>query len=98
MRPIRLVVGFFAFLLVSCGGRETVTQSSVPPTATPTITILPVITPTIKATPVVSHSLGCEEWQSWPIIPVVSQTARDLYQRGQASGNNSHAFSKVGDG
>ena len=56
------------------------------------------MTPTITATPVVSQSPGCEEWQSWPVIPVVSQPARDLYQRGQASGNNSHAVSKVGDG
>lgn len=98
MRPIRLVLGFFAFLLVSCGGRATVTQASGPPTATPTSTILPVITPTITASPVNSQSPGCENWQSWPVIPVVSQTAHDLYQRGQASGNNSHAFSKIGDG
>lgn len=98
MRPVRLVVGLFTFLLVSCGGRATVTQAPAPPTATPTSTILPVITPTITAIPVVSQSLGCEDWQSWPVIPVVTQTARDLYQRGQASGNNSHVFSKVGDG
>ena len=98
MRLIRLVAGFFAFLLVSCGERATVTQAPFLITATPTSTILPVITPTITASPVVHQSLGCEEWQSWPVIPVVSQPARDLYQRAQASGNNSHAFSKVGDG
>ncbi|HEX9333057.1 MAG TPA: SGNH/GDSL hydrolase family protein [Anaerolineales bacterium] len=33
-----------------------------------------------------------------PIIPVVSNTARELYQRGQANGNNPRAFSKIGDG
>ena len=32
------------------------------------------------------------------MIPVVSSQARDLYQRGQAGGNNPRAFSKVGDG
>ncbi|MEP7358365.1 MAG: SGNH/GDSL hydrolase family protein, partial [Anaerolineales bacterium] len=32
-----------------------------------------------------------------PVIPVVSQTARDIYQRGLAMGNNPRAFSKVGD-
>jgi len=32
-----------------------------------------------------------------PIIPVVSDTAREIYQRGLAMGNNPHAFSKVGD-
>jgi hypothetical protein len=33
-----------------------------------------------------------------PVIPAVSETAHDAYKRGQASGNNSHAFSKIGDG
>jgi len=32
-----------------------------------------------------------------PVIPVVSQNARDIYQRGLEMGNNPHAFSKVGD-
>ena len=42
--------------------------------------------------------MSCEEWQSWPVIPAVSKTARELYQRGQADGNNPRAFSKIGDG
>jgi hypothetical protein len=33
-----------------------------------------------------------------PVTPVVSETARELYERGQASGNDPHAFSKIGDG
>jgi hypothetical protein len=32
-----------------------------------------------------------------PILPTVSQTARDIYQRGLQMGNNPRAFSKVGD-
>ncbi len=32
-----------------------------------------------------------------PIIPVVSQRARDIYQRGLQKGNNPRAFAKVGD-
>src|SRR5437868_2085586 len=32
-----------------------------------------------------------------PVIPAVSQTARDIYARGLAMGNNPRAFSKVGD-
>jgi hypothetical protein len=36
-----------------------------------------------------------EPWN--PVIPTVSQTARDIYQRGQARGNNPRAFSKIGD-
>jgi hypothetical protein len=32
-----------------------------------------------------------------PVVPTVSQTARDIYQRGLQLGNNPNAFSKVGD-
>lgn len=98
MRLVRLVMGFFAFLLAACGGRATVTQAPAQPTAPPTSTILPVITQTISASPAISQLMACEEWQSWAVVPIVSKTARDLYQRGQASGNNPRAFSKVGDG
>ena len=40
----------------------------------------------------------CAKWQSWPAIPVVSKTTRELYHRGLAGGNNPRAFSKAGDG
>jgi hypothetical protein len=32
------------------------------------------------------------------VVPAVSETLRELYQRGQISGNNLRAFSKIGDG
>jgi hypothetical protein len=32
-----------------------------------------------------------------PVIPAISQTARDIYQRGLTLGNNPKAFSKIGD-
>lgn len=38
-----------------------------------------------------------EDWQSWPVIPDVSATARKIYQEGRQLGNNTGAFSKVGD-
>ncbi len=50
--------------------------------------------PTIPAPTV---TLLPDSWQSWPVIPHVSDTARKIYQRGMALGNNSHAFSKIGD-
>ena len=98
MRLVGFVIGFFTFLLVACGGRATVTQAPARPAAPPTSTIQPVITQTISASPAISRLTVCEEWQSWAVIPIVSTTARDLYQRGQASGNNPRAFSKIGDG
>jgi hypothetical protein len=39
-----------------------------------------------------------EDWQSWPIIPELSETALEVYQRGLKAGRNPHAFSKIGDG
>ena len=38
-----------------------------------------------------------ENWQDWPIIPDVTETAREIYRKGIAMGNDPKAFSKVGD-
>lgn len=64
---------------------STPTPSPLPPTATATYT------PTPRPGP------SPEEWQTWPVIPVVSAHAREIYARGLARGNNPNAFSKVGD-
>jgi hypothetical protein len=53
------------------------------------------VTAEVSITP---RSLSCDNWQSLPVVPVVSETAREVYKRGQASGNHPHAFSKIGDG
>lgn len=37
------------------------------------------------------------DWQTKPIIPTVSETAKAIYQHGLELGNNPRAFSKVGD-
>ncbi len=38
-----------------------------------------------------------EQWQDWPVVPEVTVTAINTYQRGLALGNDPRAFSKVGD-
>lgn len=38
-----------------------------------------------------------EDWMDWPVVPEVTETAREIYRKGIAMGNNPHAFSKVGD-
>jgi len=38
-----------------------------------------------------------EDWQNWPIVPVVSARARQIYQAGLAAGTNPNNLSKVGD-
>jgi len=61
-----------------------------PPTETPTIT------PTLTATP--RPTLAPDTWMNLPVIPEqVSQTVLDIYARGLELGNNSRAFSKIGD-
>jgi hypothetical protein len=63
-----------------------------------TSTSQPVTIPVATEVPITPHPLSCDNWQSWPVIPAVSKTARELYERGRASGNDQHAFSKIGDG
>jgi hypothetical protein len=38
-----------------------------------------------------------EDWQKWPVVPEVTETAREIYRQGLALNVNSKAFSKVGD-
>lgn len=38
-----------------------------------------------------------ETWQSWPVVPQVTETAREIYARGMQLGNDPHHFSKIGD-
>jgi hypothetical protein len=37
------------------------------------------------------------QWKSWPVIPEMTAGARDIFTRGQALGNESTRFSKIGD-
>jgi hypothetical protein len=99
MRSVCAQICLFGFLLVACGNPAPVTQIAVEPSVSPTYTAQPVVvSPTIKASPTLARVMSCEDWQSWPVIPAVSETARDLYQRGQESGTNPRAFSRIGDG
>lgn len=44
-----------------------------------------------------AHECTPASWQTKPVIPPVSETAREIYARGLEQGNDPHAFSKVGD-
>lgn len=67
----------------------TATQNEVISTATEALTEVSTSTP--------RPTLAPDEWKNLPIVPTVSDTARAIYQRGLELGNNSQAFSKVGD-
>jgi len=42
-------------------------------------------------------TLRPEDWKQLPVVPRISQTVIEIYQRGQELGNDPRAFSKVGD-
>jgi hypothetical protein len=37
------------------------------------------------------------DWMSLPVIPSISDTAREIYKKGALLGRDPHAFSKIGD-
>jgi hypothetical protein len=100
MRLIHFLISVFVCLVVACGNQLTATSILLTPTPTfaSTATNQPVVAQTIVASPTVSPVTSCNEWQSWPVIPAVGETTRELYQIGQANGNRPQAFSKIGDG
>jgi hypothetical protein len=51
-------------------------------------------TPVARGT---GQTLPPERWQEWPVLPVVSQRARQIYELGLEMGNIPTHFSKVGD-
>ena len=51
--------------------------------------------PTITLTPTPQYMP--EAWRVWPVIPEVTEKAKEIYKKGIALGNNPHAFSKIGD-
>ena len=56
----------------------------------------PEFTPTAKPLPE-KLGLAPEDWKNWPVLPIVTQRAREIYQCGQELGNDPHAFSVFGD-
>jgi hypothetical protein len=59
-------------------------------TSAPTGTSSP--QPTQTSTP-----LPPEQWQDWPVIPEIPDSAREIYQQGLEMGNDPRAFSVLGD-
>jgi hypothetical protein len=63
----------------------------------PTEPLTQAVDQTSTPMPTANTRLKPEDWRDWPVIPEVSQTAREIYQKGIEMGNNPRAFSKVGD-
>ncbi len=60
---------------------ETPTSPPASPTSPPTLT----------------PTLAPDAWRDLPVVPVVSDRAREIYERGLALGNDPNAFSVIGD-
>lgn len=112
MRKFLTLACVFSLALTGCS-TATGTPTLPPPVSnisgTATVQpdeILPVVVP---ATPTASNAgpetasptpdlrLPPERWKELPVLPSVSERAREIYQRGLAMGNNVHSFSKIGD-
>jgi hypothetical protein len=89
-------------LIVACGGGAA--QTAVAPahkdsTSTPEHVSISVATanPVIVSTSTPHPTLAVDEWENLPVVPTVSDTAREIYRNGLKLGNDPNAFSKVGD-
>ena len=83
-------------------------SSISPEIATPTLTAteqpesppeLPtsIVTATSTPIPTATQPLAPDAWKELPVIPTLSKTVHQIYQRGIEMGNNRNAFSKIGD-
>ena len=82
---------------VTVSQTATLSATSTPSqnTSTPSETLLPE-TPSPTALPLTTD-LDPADWESWPVLPVVTQNIRSIYLRGQQLGNDPQAFSIFGD-
>jgi hypothetical protein len=100
-----------ALCLAACG-LATVSPTSEPTptdeaiaTVAPTPTLIPTeLPPTDTARPSAPTATNAPTatplpatWQDWPVVPTVSDRAREIYAHGQELGRDPHKFAKVGD-
>lgn len=97
-KSFRVLLSCVALFIASCGATATSTTTPATTTSVPTSTVQPGISPSATVVLNTSQPTSCDNWQSWPVVPAISQTTRDIYQRGQFNGNNARSFSKIGDG
>lgn len=83
---IRLIV-LLCFALAGCTG-----QGSIPTPVSDAQAI-----PYVRPAGAQGQDLPPERWQEWPVIPVISDRALEIYWAGIAQGNDPTHFSKIGD-
>jgi hypothetical protein len=88
-------------LLAACTtAPTTMAQPEIESTSVPKITEAAteeVAAATEESAPTPRPTLGPDEWMTLPVVPEVTDTAREIYARGQELGRDPTHFSKVGD-
>jgi hypothetical protein len=77
-------------------GEQTPTRTPFQPQS-PTPTSQPSATPSPTASPTLTPTRAPMEWYDYPVVPEVSDRAREIFAIGQALGNIRNAFSVIGD-
>ncbi len=72
------------------------TQTFTPTTAASETAFTDTVTATIPTLPA-ALDLDPANWKDWPVIPTITQHARQIYQAGILNGTDPHAFSVLGD-
>jgi hypothetical protein len=91
-----LLSSVLIFSIAACQAQAT--QVPIKPLPSPTNTSQPVPLHVNTEVSVTPQTISCDDWQSLPAIPLLSETVDEIYRLGQASGVNPHSFSKIGDG
>ena len=106
MKKLLLLTILFVLLIFGCIPAAPVEQpqdaadvqkSVVAVTATLTKVAEKTDTQAVTPSPTVDSRMSPEDWRDWPVIPEVTDTAREIYRKGIEMGNDPRAFSKVGD-
>ncbi len=95
----KVKIGFLLlmFLLAACTGAPATSQPEADAISAPTEIVETEIAATTEEAAAPRPPLGPDEWKSLPIVPQVTDTAREIYKHGQELGRDPNAFSKVGD-
>lgn len=95
------------FISISCSPKSSVDSINIQPVVVEELaeeisieeisTLTISIEPTALFTATPDTRMLPEDWQDWPIIPEVTNKAREIYKQGSEKGVSPKAFSKIGD-
>lgn len=98
MVRVRFIFLSLILVLISCTNTPTTSQPEIENASTQVVEPTSEIVEATEVAVATPHpTLGPDEWKQLPIVPVVSEAMKEVYQRGLAMGRNPNVFSKVGD-